>query len=88
MFRSIFACAIAVTLVTPAFADEAPKTDKNDPNRQICRRQESTGSMMGKKVCHTAEEWAAIRKNAGSGATSVRNRDAVDSTTYVKPSGI
>jgi hypothetical protein len=85
MLRSAVLLLSAFTLSAPAFAEDAPKADKNDPNRQICRRQDATGSIMGVKVCHTKAEWDAIRKSAGSGATSVRNRDAVDSTTFVKP---
>jgi hypothetical protein len=85
MLRSAVLLLTTFALSAPAFAEDAPKTDKKDPNRQVCRRQDSTGSIMGTKVCHTAAEWDAIRKAAGTGPTSVRNRDAVDSTTFVKP---
>lgn len=85
MLRSTVLLLATFALSAPALAETPAKPDKNDPNRQICRREDKLGSIMGKKVCHTAAEWDAIRKGAGSGATSVRNRDAVDSTTFVKP---
>ena len=48
----------AVLLASPAFADDAPKSDEP---RKICRQQPpKTGSNRpGKRFCHTAAEWKA-----------------------------
>jgi len=44
-------------LVAPASAkDKTPQ----DPNKRVCRSEVPTGSLMGKSVCHTRAEWAAI----------------------------
>ena len=59
----------------PALAEDqaAPVKEK-----KICRREETTGSILGgRPVCHTKSEWAAIdeanRKNADDAMGRARN---------------
>ncbi|MHA6719194.1 hypothetical protein ACX40Y_07035 [Sphingomonas sp. RS6] len=48
----------------PAIAQQtAPKHSSSpDPDKQICRRVQVTGSNFGKRVCHTRAEWQAIHE--------------------------
>lgn len=53
---------VAITgLLLATGASAAPKADnadKGDPNRMICRAQETTGSRVkAAKVCMTAQQW-------------------------------
>jgi len=82
--RYSLALLAAATFSTAALADEPAKKDKDDPSRIVCRRTQELGSIMMKKVCHTAAEWAEIRKNS---STSVRRND-LDSTTHVPVGGV
>ena len=55
----LVATAILSTMIlaTPVAAkDKKPQ----DPNKRICRSEVPTGSMLGKSICHTRLEWAAI----------------------------
>lgn len=79
-FRNTIIFLIAATVASAAFAGDELKKDKNDPSRLICRRETSTGSIMGTKVCHTAAEWEAIREKVSKGGAGAPNRD-----TRVKP---
>jgi hypothetical protein len=56
-------------LSAPAFAQDAPPSPKPEPvkERKVCRVIEVTGSMMGKRECHTPTEWRQIQ-NANSDA--------------------
>ncbi len=59
--------APAIAQETPAPAPKAVKPGKNDPNRQVCRREGSTGSRLNTpKVCHTLAEWKAIDGNTAA----------------------
>ena len=75
----------ALAVSSPAFAKtDKPKLDKNDPNRVICRRVETTGSIRGTKVCHTLAEWDALNHQESN--TSLRF-DAQDARTHVNNGG-
>lgn len=42
----------------PTPAASAGQSDKNDPNKIVCRREEQIGSRLGaKKVCLSVKEW-------------------------------
>jgi hypothetical protein len=50
----------------PAPSSAAPATvqtnSMDDSNRMVCKYYESTGSRLhGSKICHTVQEWNAIR---------------------------
>lgn len=67
--KRIARIAIIGTLVlgleAPVLAlDGKTTTEVGDPNRMICRTQKVTGSRLKTgKVCMTAAEWAAIKKD-------------------------
>ncbi|WP_147652517.1 hypothetical protein [Vulcaniibacterium gelatinicum] len=50
-----------VPAVTQAPGEE---TTQEDGDKVRCKRMATTGSRVGKMVCHTEEEWAAMRQGA------------------------
>ncbi len=61
-FAIMLAC---VAFAVPAVAQQAapaPAAAPADakPEKKICRLLDSTGSIMGKRECHTREEWRQI----------------------------
>ena len=61
------AFAMTAAAVAPAYAAKEP-TSPVDPDKKICRKQETTGSIMTKRICHTKAEWAQIDKVNGQDA--------------------
>ncbi len=65
MTRSIITLVL-LAVATPVLAQTTPgnaPTQTQTPEikpRKFCRPEQATGSRMSKKICHTAEEWAAI----------------------------
>ncbi|MDG2535618.1 hypothetical protein P6144_18295 [Sphingomonas sp. HITSZ_GF] len=73
-FAVLFAC---VAFAVPAIAQQATPTPAADakPEKKICRMVESTGSIMGKRECHTKEEWRQIADaNADRAGRALDNR--------------
>jgi hypothetical protein len=82
-----FVTALAlIAFATPAIAQEAPasvdqaarpeksRKDKNDPDRQICRRVGATGSRLSARPeCHTKAEWDQMSRN---NQNALGNRDS------------
>lgn len=81
-------CVIACCAALPASAQvrsyesSAPSTPvsarnaEHDPNRRVCVTQEVLGTRLGtKRVCHTAAEWVAYRREI---------RDTVDRVQAMK----
>lgn len=65
--------AVAVLTASPAIAKDKKPVD---PDKKVCRQSEVTGSiMMGKSVCHTVAEWAAIDRE-----NELNTRDLRDHT--------
>lgn len=63
---------ILTTLAMAALAVPAVAKDKKpvDPDKKVCRREQVTGSVLAKSVCHTAAEWREIdQKNADATST-------------------
>jgi uncharacterized protein involved in copper resistance len=67
MLRLTFlACAAALAM--PAAAQTAPaaapqaarQTPAPDKEKKVCKVDTSTGSIMPKRICKTADEWAAV----------------------------
>jgi hypothetical protein len=58
-------CAVPSALLAQD-ASPAPATAaapaKPEKEKKICRREETTGSIMATRICHTKEEWVAIDK--------------------------
>lgn len=57
-FSVALTCATLALLASPALAKEKKPVD---PDKKICRTEDTTGSIMpSKRVCHTKQEWATI----------------------------
>ena len=59
------ACAVPSALLAQDAAPApaaAPAAAKPEKEKKICRREETTGSVMLTRVCHTKDEWVAIDK--------------------------
>jgi len=55
---AVLAFTIAAFAATPAGAKDKKPID---PNKKSCRREDTTGSIMGGKlICHTQAEWVQI----------------------------
>jgi hypothetical protein len=69
--RSIISIAMLGALATftlPVFAaNEEPKAE-TPADKKICRREEVLGSVIPKRVCHTAAEWKQIDTASQSNA--------------------
>jgi len=49
---------VMLAFAAPVVAQEAPTVDKSQ--KKICRTLPATGSIMGKRECHTKAEWDAM----------------------------
>ncbi|AOR75909.1 hypothetical protein QUC32_16585 [Novosphingobium resinovorum] len=59
MIRIITVTALALATLSPAMAKDKQGEPLN-PDKKICRFEAPTGTIMRKRVCHTAAEWSAI----------------------------
>ena len=70
--------------VTPApggTSAQAPAQKKPDAKRKVCRRVETTGSIMRETICRTQDQWAAEEKASGDNAEQMRNSQRNGSQT-------
>jgi hypothetical protein len=78
--KSVFAMLplmIVVLCGSPLLAETRKNTAESpDKEKKICRREDVTGSMISKSVCHTSPEWAAILKESRENAETYRNRNS------------
>lgn len=52
-----------------------------DPNRRVCRTQETLGSRLRKRsVCRTAAEWDQLDRQAREGGKDLTDRSNINST--------
>jgi hypothetical protein len=73
---SLFAGA-AVLAQPQAGGDPALKARKDDPNRMICRTLEGSGSRLERqRACHTAAEWAELRRQTRQNIDHIQNSRA------------
>ena len=74
------ACAIA--LVTTAAVMAQPSTggeSKSNANKQICRTQMDIGTRLARtRSCHTAQEWAELRRQARQHIDRIQNMKAAN----------
>lgn len=83
MIRTPLLILAAFVVSAPAFAQDVPaEATPPEKPKKICRYEGSTGSVMRKRVCHTAAEWKAIETvNAANARTTIDrnnlNRPAV-----------
>lgn len=69
----LFAVTVAGALPATAQVQNAPVA-KPKPEKKVCRSEVDTGSIMQKRVCHTAAEWKAIAAANESNTDNFRNR--------------
>ncbi|UZK64838.1 hypothetical protein [Sphingomonas sp. M1-B02] len=73
-----------LALSTPAFAQETPSAGAHPQaakpaDKPICRRINTTGTIMGgKKVCHSKAEWATIDGSDGNDGRDNRRAQGND----------
>lgn len=61
---------------TPAPVDtsaDTPAQKKPDAKRKVCRRVETTGSIMRQTICRTLNQWAAEEKASRDDAERMHN---------------
>ena len=75
MFRKMLLIVPALCLAAPVLAqvDAAPVAKPAKP-KKICREQDFTGSRMPQRICHTADEWAAIDSGKAAHDASSQTR--------------
>jgi hypothetical protein len=65
----MFLIAAGIIAIQPATAADNSGATSADGDKKICRRIETTGSIMpGKRVCRTKSEWAQIDRANGNNA--------------------
>ena len=75
MISSVFALALASAgagqTSAPTQATPPPATAASRP-RRVCRQTERVGTILTRRICRTADEWAAIDQAQGN----ITERDA------------
>jgi hypothetical protein len=70
------ACAVALVSTTAVMAQPSGESG-SDENKQICRSTADTGSRLGRsRECHTAREWAELRRQTQQTIDHVQNARA------------
>ncbi|MEO6215550.1 MAG: hypothetical protein ABIO86_05940 [Sphingomonas sp.] len=68
---AILALTVSSLVISPAVAKDKKPVD---PDKKSCRRQDTTGSILGGRlVCHTAAEWSRIDQVNGDNARQMRD---------------
>jgi hypothetical protein len=77
IFSLAVVSAAAVTATPPPAASAAPKAKAE---RQICRTYRENGSRLGGyRACHTAAEWAELRRQMIANLDRMQTRQAMNS---------
>ena len=82
--KLLYATCAAGLIAATAVMAEAPsettgKAAKADPNQRICRTFHDTGSRLGGyRACHTAAEWAEMRRQTVQNIDHIQNSRAGD----------
>jgi hypothetical protein len=77
MFYGAFAVALLTT--TAVIAQPSGSEAKSGANKQICRASPDTGSRLGRsRTCHTAEEWAELRRQTQQNIDRIQNSRAAN----------
>ena len=71
------AALAALILASPAAASGPAQKDADTAKaeKKICRSETATGSIMKKRTCRTAAEWAALNSQAQNDLDRVRQQD-------------
>jgi len=54
----------AAVMAGPVFAASPTPPSKPDPDKVTCRKEAEAGSRFAKKRCHTAAQWAEMRRRS------------------------
>jgi hypothetical protein len=74
---ALFAGAAALAQPSAGGDAAALKSSKDDPNRMICRSMNEGGTRLDRRrACHTAAEWAELRRQARQAIEHIQNSTA------------
>jgi hypothetical protein len=74
------AAAAALITATAAMAQPADAGSTAGADKQICRTTADTGSRLGRsRACHTAQEWADLRRQTRQNVDRIQTRQAMNS---------
>ena len=80
IISSVALLAGAAAMADPPAAagtDTVAKSRKADPNRMICRTLDGSGSRLERqRACHTAAEWAELRRETRASIDHIQNSRA------------
>lgn len=73
--------ALAATVVVGAASasagEQSSKSKRGDPNKLICKTMEENGQKLRRvRACHTAAEWAELRRQTRAAIEQIQNRRA------------
>ena len=75
---ALVATAVAGS-ATAAAETRSNKSSKGDPNKVICRTMEENGQKLKKvRACHTAAEWAELRRQTRAAIEHIQNSRATN----------
>lgn len=73
-YRILLAISAASLCASAAVAADGTRTARNDPNKKICRTILEAGSLTKRtRACHTAAEWAEVRRLSREKTESIQN---------------
>jgi hypothetical protein len=78
----LYGAAGAALVTATALLAQAPQStdSKADANKQICRTFADTGTRLGQyRACHTAQEWAELRRQTSQNVDHIQNSRAMNS---------
>lgn len=75
--------ALAATVIlgagSAAAGESSSKSKRGDPNKLICRTMEENGQKLRKvRACHTAAEWAEMRRQTRAAIEHIQNSRAAN----------
>jgi hypothetical protein len=73
-------CGVALLTATAVVAQPSDGGATGEANKQICRSSPDTGSRLGRtRACHTAQEWAELRRQTRQNIDRIQTRQAMNS---------
>ena len=73
------AATIVVGAASAAAEERSNKSNKGDPNKLICKTMEENGQKLRKvRACHTAAEWAEMRRQTRAAIEHIQNSRATN----------
>lgn len=80
MIGRVFYGAAAAALITASSLVAQPSGSSAGADKQICRSISDTGSRLGHtRACHTAQEWAELRRQTRQNIDRIQTRQAMNS---------